>query len=90
MNTSYFPENEMWFFQQKSQTAEFIHSDYKQTFTLAEPGDLIYCDPPYVPLSATANFTAYTGNAFNEEEQITLAQLAMEAAARKITSPCFT
>ncbi|MFZ5560197.1 MAG: DNA adenine methylase [Pseudomonadota bacterium] len=27
---------------------EFMHMDYKAAFAAAKPGDLIYCDPPYV------------------------------------------
>ena len=28
----------------------------------AQPGDVVYCDPPYVPLSTTAHFTAYNAS----------------------------
>jgi DNA adenine methylase len=27
--------------------SSFIHSDFKETFSIAKKGDLIYCDPPY-------------------------------------------
>lgn len=81
----YFPKRELQHFHNKSQHAEFILSDFRQTFTLAEPGDLIYCDPPYVPLSSTAFFASYTRNKFKEEDQIALAQLAKESASRGIT-----
>lgn len=33
-------------------------------------GFLVYLDPPYRPITDTANFTAYTENLFNDEEQI--------------------
>lgn len=81
----YFPEMEMQYFHQKSSEARFIVSDYQQTFTLAEPGDLIYCDPPYIPLSRTAKFTTYAGRDFTLEDQIQLASLARNAASRNIT-----
>lgn len=29
-------------------SVKFEHCDYKETFSLAKKGDLIYCDPPYV------------------------------------------
>lgn len=32
-------------------------------------GDFIYCDPPYVPVSATANFTGYSKGGFGMAEQ---------------------
>lgn len=37
-------------------------------------GFLVYLDPPYRPITDTANFTAYTENLFNDEEQIELAR----------------
>lgn len=33
------------------------------------PGDFVYFDPPYHPLSATANFTAYDRHGFGEGDQ---------------------
>ena len=38
-------------------------------------GDFVYCDPPYVPLSATANFTSYSAASFGEDEQRRLAEV---------------
>lgn len=38
----------------------------------AEKGDFVYFDPPYFPISKTANFTGYTENAFGLEEQVKL------------------
>ena len=80
----YFPRNEMNYFYQKSSKATFIHSDFRNTFAQAKPGDLIYCDPPYVPLSSSANFSAYTNKRFGEQDQIDLANLAREAAEKGI------
>lgn len=37
-------------------------------------GDLVYFDPPYVPLSKTANFTAYTKGGFSDVDQVALAE----------------
>lgn len=81
----YFPHNELFHFYQKSQQASFLHGDFRQTFTLAKPGDVIYCDPPYVPLDQTSNFSSYLHTKFGEKEQIILAELAMEAAHRGIS-----
>lgn len=44
---------------------------------------VIYSDPPYAPLSATANFTAYHTNSFSLEQQQQLALLAIELAANQ-------
>ena len=78
------PEKEMLRFHQKSKHCEFFHCDYKQTFELAKPGDVIYCDPPYHPLSKTAKFTLYTQGAFNETDQTELARLAESTSKRGI------
>lgn len=49
---------------------------------VAAAGDLVYFDPPYVPLSATARFTSYTAAAFTDEDQQTLQALVIRLAAR--------
>ena len=41
----------------------------------AEAGDFVYLDPPYIPLSRTANFTAYQRGGFNEDNQAELARV---------------
>ena len=42
--------------------------------TELRPGDVIYLDPPYVPLSKTANFAGYAGG-FGPADQARLAEL---------------
>ncbi|MDC0172021.1 DNA adenine methylase [Candidatus Nitrosopelagicus sp.] len=42
----------------------------------AKKGDLIYFDPPYQPISSTANFTSYTHRDFTEKDLERLADLA--------------
>jgi DNA adenine methylase len=36
---------------------------------LAQPGDFVYFDPPYHPVSATARFTQYSKHGFTAEDQ---------------------
>jgi DNA adenine methylase len=71
-----FPEKEMLYFHQKAQNAVFLYADFKKIFELAKPGDVIYCDPPYIPLSKTSNFTSYGAFKFGLKEQEELAELA--------------
>ena len=79
----YFPEAELNYFADKAQKAKFVCEGYRKTFTRAKPDDVIYCDPPYVPLSKTASFTSYAGNGFGLDEQADLANAAEEVSAEK-------
>ena len=38
----------------------------------AEKGDFVYLDPPYVPISESANFTSYTKENFGKNDQFKL------------------
>lgn len=80
----YFPQVEMELFHQKSHQAQFIHNDFRKTFALASKGDVIYCDPPYIPITEKTKPLPYTRKMFSEEDQIELAELARETAARGI------
>ncbi len=81
----YFPQKELEFFIEKSRTAIFTCEDFSTVMHQAQAGDVIYCDPPYVPLSTTANFTAYAAAGFAEAEQIRLAELAEQMSNQGIT-----
>lgn len=50
----------------------------------AKEGDLVYFDPPYHPVSKTANFTAYAKGGFGEEEQRELARTCAELGERGV------
>lgn len=80
----YFPADEMHAFHLKAQRAEFHHADFQTVLGATGPGDVVYCDPPYVPLSPSANFTTYSAGGFDLEQQQALAHLAREAAARGV------
>jgi DNA adenine methylase len=43
--------------------------DFVKTVKGAEAGDLVYFDPPYVPVSDTSDFTSYTKDKFGPEDQ---------------------
>jgi DNA adenine methylase len=61
---------------------ELSAGHFRQVLDRARPGDFVYFDPPYVPVSATADFTAYTQGAFCGEDQAELAQVYRELDAR--------
>ena len=50
--------------------------DFEAVLGDAKKGDLVYFDPPYQPVSSTANFTSYTHRDFTEEDLERLAKLA--------------
>jgi DNA adenine methylase len=83
----YFPAQEMRFFSDKAnrQKAIFQVWDFEKAMRSAKPGDVVYCDPPYVPLSRTANFTNYSTGGFDLESQQRLADVAKEVAGRGLT-----
>ena len=58
------------------------HRSFLAVGEAAGPGDLVYFDPPYAPLSATARFTAYTPGSFAEDDQRALQQLVVQLAER--------
>ena len=80
----YFPQEEMVAFYQHAQNSTFIVADFEETMRQAKIGDVIYCDPPYVPLSDTANFTSYSADKFNLTQQTQLAELASEISQQGI------
>jgi DNA adenine methylase len=47
--------------------------DFREVADRAEAGDFVYFDPPYVPLTPTANFTDYYAGGFGQAEQEALA-----------------
>jgi len=57
------------------QAATLYQSSFEEVSKRARKGDLVYFDPPYVPLTSTANFVSYTSVGFSMEDQEKLADL---------------
>ena len=59
-----------------------------QGFEFVEPvaqrGDLIYADPPYVPMSATSSFCSYGADGFNNTHQVRLRNCARRLKDRNV------
>jgi len=79
----YFPEEELWLFAEKAQRATFVCECYSKTFARLQPDHVVYCDPPYVPLSTTASFTSYATGGFSLDDQALLAKLARETVQER-------
>jgi DNA adenine methylase len=58
--------------------AHIEREDFSEVRHRAKPGDLVYFDPPYIPLSATSSFTSYTAGGFTSADQVALRDLARE------------
>ena len=58
--------------------------DYYDVVTKLPKGSFVYFDPPYDPVSNTANFTGYTKGGFSKEEQIRLKECCDELTNKKI------
>jgi DNA adenine methylase len=55
---------------------------FESALAIAAPGDFVYFDPPYAPVSRTASFTAYTALRFDARDQQRLQQIVVALAAR--------
>ncbi|MFA5909897.1 MAG: Dam family site-specific DNA-(adenine-N6)-methyltransferase [Vicinamibacterales bacterium] len=73
------------------------HAPFDQIADTAVAGDFVYFDPPYAPLSATANFRGYTGRGFADADQerlqrvlIALAERGVQVLLSNSTAPAVT
>jgi len=51
---------------------EFYNEDFEETLKKVKKGGFVYLDPPYDPVSDTANFTGYNKGGFDRNEQVRL------------------
>lgn len=80
----HFPRQEMRVFLAKAARTRFVCNDFRPIMAATSPGDVVYADPPYVPLSATASFTSYSSGGFIDEDQLVLAKKAKTLACRGV------
>jgi DNA adenine methylase len=57
---------------------QLFTAPFEKVLGIAERGDFVYFDPPYVPTSDTARFTAYGSEGFGEADQRRLADVFRE------------
>jgi len=82
----YFPEKELLIFSEKAKKATFTCKPYQKLFQYLRDDDVLYCDPPYVPLSKSASFTSYASEGFSLDDQANLAKLARESKCSVLVS----
>lgn len=61
---------------------QLFSKDFGFILDAATEGDLVYCDPPYVPATRTASFTRYTSDGFTMDDQVRLRNGALAARRR--------
>ncbi|KAB3532928.1 DNA adenine methylase [Alkaliphilus pronyensis] len=63
---------------------EFRNGDFEDAVKGIRKGAFVYFDPPYDPVSDSANFTGYAKGGFNRDEQIRLKNLCDKLNARGV------
>lgn len=62
--------------------AKLTCAPFDSLLDTARPGDLVYLDPPYVPISKTASFSSYSEGNFGHDAQVRLADVYRQLDSR--------
>lgn len=63
---------------------QILQGDFANAVADAIDGDLVYFDPPYIPLSETSSFTSYTHEGFSYEDQVRLRNTVRDLTRRGV------
>lgn len=66
------------------QNVEILCAPFETVLDRANAGDWVYFDPPYVPVSQTANFTSYHANGFGLRDQERLRDVCIELSRNNV------
>lgn len=80
--TPYFPDAEIRAFALKAKHATFVCCSFEEALHMVVPGDVVYCDPPYLSGTKEKNFTNYHAAGFNDADQRRLASLLKRLSER--------
>ncbi|GBD37426.1 Modification methylase DpnIIA [bacterium HR36] len=69
---------------QALQQVELYCASFETVLERAQPGDFVYFDPPYVPVSRTAHFTSYHSAGFGHQEQERLRDIVLTLTQRGV------
>jgi len=64
--------------------AKILTQGFEKVESTAIAGDLVYFDPPYVPLSITSAFTSYSKGGFGEAHQVELSRVFRELSDKGV------
>jgi DNA adenine methylase len=77
-----FPEKSLVKLISKLRNTNIVYADFSFLLSKAKEGDVVYCDPPYLPLSPTSNFTSYNERPFTLDDHIRLVKMIEECRER--------
>ncbi len=66
------------------QGVKIITGDYTCVEQFIDDKTFVYFDPPYRPLTKTADFTSYTADSFNDDDQIKLGEFIKSLSSAKV------
>jgi DNA adenine methylase len=84
-SSPYFPETELRQALEVTKRMTIWCTGFMDLMSMSRKGDVVYCDPPYLPINATSNFTAYSKGGFSMVEQENLARAARECSKKGAT-----
>jgi len=64
---------------------EILCASFETVLERAAPGDWVYFDPPYAPISQTANFTSYYANGFGLDKQEQLRNVCVQLTQNNVS-----
>jgi DNA adenine methylase len=83
-NPSLFVEENLRACSKRLKGCTITNTSFEKAVAKARKGDLVYFDPPYIPLSASASFAAYAKEGFNLSHQELLAQTIQKLSAKQV------
>jgi DNA adenine methylase len=66
------------------QGVQLVDGDFADVLKKTKKGDFVYIDPPYIPASDTASFTAYQAGGFTMDDQTRLQAVAWQLAHKGV------
>ena len=83
-NPALFDEANLRAVSQALQHVVLLNTDFSSVVETAQEGDLVYFDPPYVPLTKTSSFTGYTKGEFSFKQQVKLAEVVRQITLKGV------
>ena len=77
-NPKIVPENRIRLASKILDATDILCTDFTYILDVSQEGDLCYFDPPYLPVSETADFTSYSKDGFSYKDQIRLRDTCVE------------